>query len=236
MALSEDASTPAVVTGNSTSAALALTTASFSPPVNSLLVALFVYGHGGASPTSSVTDTGSHTWTAGPSLNNGANFVGIWYTYLTSAPGSITATGHDSLAVNQGGQFTVRVVNGAASNQTGAGSHTASGTGSAWSSSVTTTQNGSWVYVINQGNALSSTLTPTALTTTINNYQDSTGAATSVSGKQTSATSSPGATTLGWTSSSSNTWAWAALEILAAPTIPNKIVNINQAVMRAAVW
>jgi hypothetical protein len=101
VALAIDASTPAKATGATT----AITTASFSPPAGSMLLALvgrnWPNPAGGNSADGTVTGTGGLTWTlAGrKSLNTGSlggagtdTAVEIWRAFAVSAPGSITVT------------------------------------------------------------------------------------------------------------------------------------------------
>ena len=226
--ISEDSSTPAVATsqGNTTGS---IATGSFSPPAGSLLVATLNVGMGSVPPgTLSVTDSSGGTWTAGPSqtaTNNSWYGLGtrVFYRYVSSAPGSITVTGKDSVSGSdpdheQSMQLAVRVVDGAASSQSGAATATASSTtGSSKSAtkSVTTTAAGSWVYV---GAALTpdGSVTANSKTTTINQFDDTTSVNQLVSGRQSAATGTPGAVTLGWTSGTGRYWALAEQEILPA--------------------
>jgi LmbE family N-acetylglucosaminyl deacetylase len=227
--ISEDASTPAVATsqGNTTGA---ITTGSFSPPAGSLLVATVNVGMGSVPPgTLSVTDSAGGTWTAGPSQKIGTtNQYGlgtqVFYRYLSSAPGAITVTGNDSVFGTdpdheQSMQLAVRVVDGAAASQVGAATATASSTTSSTSAtkSITTTAAGSWVYI---GSALTpdGNVTANAKTTTINQFDDTTNVNQLVSGRQSAATATPGATTLGWTTGTGRFWTLAEQEILPATT------------------
>jgi hypothetical protein len=225
MAISEDASTPAAVysTGLSGSGNCVWTTASFSPPGGSLLVAEWSMGYsssGTAVPTMSSTISGNPAWTLGP--YNGASagmWSYIWTLQLTGAPGSITCTLTNTATSKQGGLFTVRVLAGAAVSQIGAASASLDGSSSVnQRSNLVTTTAGSWAYVTIADNTTSSSFTPTASTTTISSHSDSTDACAYVIGRQTSATSTPGSTSLGWVVSASAVFAWAALEILPANT------------------
>src|SRR5450755_1972985 len=96
MAIAEDASTPAIVsvTGSSTGV---WTTASFSPPANSLLVAIWGMGFSGSgtpSNTMSSTISGNPAWTAGPSDGTSTGAWAYIYTLQVggTAPGAITVT------------------------------------------------------------------------------------------------------------------------------------------------
>ena len=91
MAVSEDGSTPAVVTVGGGSTATTLATASFAPPAGSLLVAECVVNWNTApgQQTLSMADTGGGTWIPGPVVYTGASFsqVQIFTRPCPSAPG-----------------------------------------------------------------------------------------------------------------------------------------------------
>jgi hypothetical protein len=217
--IGEDASTPPAATKTVTSATMAVTTASFSPPAGTLLVATLDITHASGTPsvTMSSTIAGNPAWTTGPALNAGTNYAAVFYLYLASAPGAITVTATNSTSQSQNGQLSVRVVTGAASAQGGAGSNTASGTSTSFTGSVTTTETGSRVYLAVAANAAESSITPNGATTTIANYQPS-GGETLLSGRSSAGTGTPGSTAFGWTAGSSTTFTWAGLEILPSVT------------------
>ena len=222
MAIAEDASTPAVVTatGNSTGT---ITTASFTPPSNSLLVVVLNVGYtsaGSGIASVTISDTASGSYTAGPFLgDSAANNSGIWFRYLSSSPGSITVTATNSNHPAAGYQLAVRVLTGANSSQSGAASatHTGASATTAVTSAITTTTTGSAVYVAACGNS-GDTFTAAAATTLISNLTDATDAEVLGAGRATSLTGTPGATTLGFTSSGSVKFSWVALEILPTST------------------
>lgn len=228
MAITEDASTPAIATvsdaGTSTASTKTITSASFSPPANTLLVALVNGGWGNSATNAeaaSVTDSVGGTWTAGPAAvgtNTSARGVGaVFYRYLSSAPGAMTVT---ATVTNMcgGRQLAVRVLNGAASNQTGAGTGTSVFTTATTSGtvSVTTTVTGSVVYGVNDncGNASAFTASGTTSVLASGDFNDTADTVRLVSWKATSATGTPGATTFGvtWTTAAVNNVA--AMEIL----------------------
>ena len=226
MAITEDASTPAVVpvgdSGSTSPSTKTVTSAAFSPPANSLLVALV---NGGWATTSanaaSVTDSVGGTWTVGPAAvgtsTSARGVAAIFYRYLSSAPGSMTVTASIT-NLNAGRQLAVRVLNGAASNQTGAGSGTTvNPTGSTTCTvSVTTTVTGSQVYgaADNCGNA--SALSVNGVTTILSggDFNDTADSVRLVAWKGSSATGTPGATNFGGTWATSADYNIAALEIL----------------------
>ena len=163
MAITEDGSTPAVV--SSTASVSTRVTTSFSPPANSLLVAMVGCFSSGSNGVITVTDSGSHTWTK--ALESvGHTTVAIWRCQLTTAPGSITVTG--TYSNNAGDEYlAVRVLTGAATSQTGAGTatHLVTSSTTADTYSLTTTQTNSIVYGIADNWSNSSVLTPNAATT-----------------------------------------------------------------------
>jgi hypothetical protein len=218
VAISQDASTPGANTGTVASGSLTVTTpasGSFSPPVNSLVVAIVSMGRGSTTPSLTISDTGSHTWTSGPAVNGSNSSVWIFYTYLSAGATAIRVSAANSVSEGQGIQLDVRVLTGIAPTQTGAASATNTGTGVAWTSSLTTTEVNSWVMIAAAGNAAEATVTANGNTSTLNNYQTA-GESSQLSGEQATPTVTPGATTFGWTVGSSTSWSWAALEILPA--------------------
>jgi hypothetical protein len=212
MAIVEDGSTPAVVPKTAVGS---VATASFSPPANSLLVAIVSGGFSSSSnETITVSDSGSHTWATGITVSGHAR-VGIYLCQLTTAPGSITVTA--AFTGNAGDEYiAVRVLTGAATTQTGAGTAVLNNfNGAGATMSVTTTQTGSVVYGISDNYSNVSALTPNAATTLIGTaFIDSTNGSWASAWKSTSATGTPGATTFGGTYTSGTVSMAAALEIL----------------------
>ena len=218
MTISEDASTPGAKTGSTSYGTLSLTSAAFTPPSGSLVVVIVSAGHGTGTPAVTVTDSGSHTWTAAVTLNSGNNYAGVFRSYFSTSPGSITVTAANATTQGQGMLLDVRVVDGAASSQTGAGTVSASSTSAtSWTGSLTTTASGSWTYLAGAGNALESTVTANSNSFTLNNFQNPAGS-TGLSGRQNSSTGngSPAAVTYGWTVGTATSYTLAGLEILPA--------------------
>lgn len=223
MAIAEDASTPAPVPVTGTSGAC--TTASFTPPAQSLLVALVAGGWGsGSLMDASVTDSVGGTWTAGPNAQGTASaargVAKIFTRYLTTAPGAMTVS---ATFTNLGGgrMLAVRVLTGAASSQAGAGSNTrvdATGTTNG-ALTVPLTVTGSWVYGISDNCSINEALTPNAATTIVasGDYNDTTDTVRLVAWRSASATTSAA---VGTSPSFGGTWPTAdksntaALEIL----------------------
>ena len=225
MAISEDASTPAVVQVNDSSSAGSAVTASFSPPAGSLLVAVCAIGYANTvSPTLSISDSLSGTWANGPNEFNGTFAVGaaIFTQYFASAPGSMTVSFNTSVAgtasIGIDLLLALRVLNGAAASQSGAGSAGVNnGTSNPVAENITIGNTGSWAYF--SSGTLFSTMTPETSSATISGFGDSTTQNELTTGRQasTSGVGSTGATLFGWTSSSSGSgFAFAGLEILPA--------------------
>lgn len=233
MAITEDASTPAIIqqTGSGVS-----TTASFSPPSSSLLVALVSGGWGNtALMTAAVTDSTGGTWTAAVTAagtNTGLRGIAaVFYRYLPTTPGAMTVSA--TFTGLQGGrELAVRVLNGAASSQAGAGAGSqVNGTATtAGTVSVTTTVAGSVVYGIADNPNANNAYTPNAATSVLTGtptgvFADATDSVRLVAWKATNATVTPGATTLG------GTWTAAANSNIAAfEAIPQTVTVFQGAV------
>jgi hypothetical protein len=220
--LAEDGSTPAVVqvaygtTGTGTSA-------SFSPPAGSFVVvaASVTYdasdGTTGSSPLT-CKDSLSNSYAAGPAVNASHADLAFFTYYYASAPGSITVTVTNSNKSGQDMQLAPRVLTGAATSQTGAGTGTlaASASGNIYGP-LTTTTAGSWVYVAAGSWAALGTLTALSGTTTINTFYDGSSYLYMGAGRQSAATVTPGAVSVGWTYSQTAYLAqWIGLEVLPA--------------------
>lgn len=233
MAIATDGSTPAVV-AISSGGATSYTTASFSPPANSLICVLVTaakpFPTSGSVVTSVVvTDSGSHTWTAGPSVYGPGPAVEdcgvavVSYCYFPTAPGAITVTATFDVSVSQRVQVATRVLTGAAATQTGAGSNTklvakASKTTDG-TISVTTTVVGSLVFGIAGGiDPLGGSISHSVIGGTSQITTNGVSLANTTSWKQTTATTTPGATTFGGNWSVASAMAIAALEMLPVVT------------------
>lgn len=233
MSIVEDSSTPATVSVSANNA----TSASFSPPAGSLLVAIASFARtSSGTMTMAMSDTGSHTWSTGVLFNNASfpEIVGVFYTYLTTAPGSITTTVTTTGSGTAEGILATRVLLGAAVTQNGA-SNSAHATNTA-SISVTTTQQGSVVYGGVSDGGSNAALTVNGVTTQLAQQDDATTGTSTAVFKATSATTTPGATTYGYnTLSTGDGVVTAAFEILPAiyPRAPRAVL---QAVTRAGYW
>lgn len=233
MAIVEDSSTPATVSVSANSA----TTASFSPPAGSLLVAVAAFGRTlSGTMTMAASDSGSHTWSTGVLFNNSSfpEIVGVFYSYLTTAPGSITATVTTTGSGTAEGVLAVRVLLGAAVTQNGA-SNSAHATNTA-SIAVVTTQVGSVVYGGVSDGGSNATFTINGVSTQLVQQDDATTGTSTAAFKATNATTTPGSTTYGYnTLSTGDGVVTAAFEILPA-IYPRTPMAALQAVKRAAYW
>lgn len=210
-----DGSTPAAVdsAGNTS---LTAVTASFSPPSGSLaLVTVNIGLVGSSAMTVSVADSLSNSYTAGPS-EYAFSANGVWYFafYYTSAPGAITVTATRSSASAGLFSLVALVLTGANSNQSGAAAPAGVNNGSTtMESAITPTQVGSWCFASTVSNSAAGTADGL---TDDHNVHDSTDGVLSTLGH--AVTSTLTAETIGWLSGASAFWAWAAWEILPAPT------------------
>lgn len=232
----EDASTPAVV---SNTGATNPTTASFSPPGNSLLLALIGGGWGSSTVSATVTDSGGHSWINGPTATGATSgqfgVAKIAYTYLATAPGTMTVTA--TFTNLQGGAFlAVRVLNNAAAWQSGAGVNTVvSATTTVATISDTTTRANSLVYGIGDAATSNVPFTPNAATTSITTFADATDTVTLAAWKGSVQTTTPGATTFGGTWSATSVTNIAVFEVLPAVLIvPLAMTTVSQSLTRAA--
>lgn len=177
------------------------------------------------------TDSHSNTYTAGKSVPQStytcSAALAIFTHYYATAPGSTTVT--VTLAAGESDtngcciDICPIVLDGCASSQSGAATAAfgSASFGTTESLSITTTTAGSWVLVVAATNSHSGlTLTPTSLTTTITDGYDAVSGVDGfyAFGRATSATGTPGATSLGWTSSASGQELVIALEILPTTT------------------
>jgi hypothetical protein len=220
MAIALDASTPASATSTTSTTSVSLTTGSFSPPANSMVAVMISLGYSpiGSDPGLTVKDSNNNNYTVGPHVFDGTwDSVAIAYFYYTNAPGSITVTASRTSSTQAAWAIYPYVLTGASA--VAGASNTTSSTGSptSWTGSITTTVTGSWVLLATTI-ANTPTATPNGSTTTITQINATGVGEELLLGKATSATGTPGATTLGWTGSAGNNYAWAALEILPATT------------------
>jgi hypothetical protein len=160
-AIAVDSSTPAMKFVST--ASTAWSSNSFSPPANSLLVAVIGAASGGVttpSVTSMSDSLGSHlTWTKYNNINTFTDTeTEIWWAYTASAQTGMTATVNWN--VSSDGAVGVIVFTGAKSSQSGAATGTNSSGAGTPSKAITTTANNSLVMgAVSNWN--SGTVTPT---------------------------------------------------------------------------
>lgn len=221
MALAEDASSPAVITGTSGSNPLVSTTASFTPPAGSLLVAMAISGKssGGLQTAITISSSPAQTWTVAANAQGlGVDAGGtaqIAYTYLAAAPGATTVSA-SMTNISSGRSFLVKVITGAAVSQAGAGvnSRVQSTASTDGTISVTTTAVGSLVYGASDAIDGNSALTLNGATTLLNDFSNTVQASRYTQWKSAAVTVTPGATTLGGTYAATRKCSIVAVEIL----------------------
>jgi hypothetical protein len=228
-----DASSP---NASETTSSNSVTSVSFSPPADSLLVILCSWaGTYSSDPTctDSVGGTYAHPVHYSPGITGNGEGVDIYTRYLSSAPGSMQV-GYD---VNGGGTpanafMAILVLDNCASSQTGAESGTSdSGIGGSSSSEVTVTPSGtgSWLVCISGIgiNTSGTTITPvTSFTTIFNTYSGAGTGNNFLAGANETGPS--GSTTSGWSFSHTNVInSTGVLEILASAGTP---ANVDLAV------
>lgn len=196
-----------------------LTSNSFSPPANTMVVVPVEVGYGpsGSDPGVTMADSNGNTYTLGPHVFDGSwDYGAIFYFYYTNAPGSITVTATRTSS-NQTAWDIAPIVLQNTSSTVGASNTAFSASNvSSFTGSITTTVTGSWVYLAATA-ANTPTMTPNGSTWSLFTVAANGVGETLMAGKATSPTGTPGATTLGWTTSGIATqYALAMLEILPA--------------------
>jgi len=166
--------------------------------------------------TVTVTDSKGDTFTAGPHVagTNAPNSSWFFQSYETSAPGPLTVTAHQAGSHLGTLQLAVQVLDGAAASQAGAAAGTynaATGTANQ-THALTNTQSGSWLYVAVGNGDSSATLTPVGGQVNVNVWNDPASGNDGAIGRL--AASGTGSQVLGWTASDSDSFEWAAQEVL----------------------
>ena len=234
-----DGTSPPVVALTNTRATT-LTTASFTPPANTMLAVLASFEYqttGNSAPVLTVSDSASGTYVTGPSVYDGISAqAAIWTQYLYNSPGAITVSLAVTAAAPYGAILAVYVLDGPNPIQAGVGHATATPTvpTTGWTGNITTTKIGSWVMIAASGAAQAS-VTPSGITT-LEDYQDTIEGASLLTARQAAVTSTPGVTPLGWTSSKAGSFAWAALEILPAVPVIRPFALTRTAVRQASLY
>lgn len=179
----------------------------------------YLFGPNTTGVTLTCKDSHGNTYTAGPQKESpsGVGCAAVFTFVYVSAPGATTLTITCSNTTSAADcLITPTILTGQAASQTGAASVAANGGASASiQKPVTTTVTGSLVFLaaVTGSNV---TLTAIPSTTSISTWNDSSIGDTGGTGVSANATGTPGATTFGWSASSSVEFGFAALEILPA--------------------
>jgi hypothetical protein len=249
MAIADDATSPRLTNVNG-GLTKTVTSASFTPPSNSLLVAMVGsnwnahYALLPPAPLYTFTDSLTGTWTKVSESDAGsagaaASAVG-YRTISTGAAMTVAATWNaDALSKTQ--YLVIAVLNGAASTGTIAGSLFSGGSltgATTWATkTVTTTTVGSLVLSVMTYDVSGRTLTANGVTTQYGQNIDTGVGCSEMAGRATSLTTTPGSLTIGWSISGTGTKSASGeiVEIMpAAAGGPIRVVNVLQAVKRAS--
>ena len=190
----EDSSTPVPVFTASTVS----TTASFTPPANSLLVAVCNLGAASGTVTGTVTDSLSGVWSLRVRQNAASSgSAEIWVRDVGATPSAMTVTLTGSTGNST--QLSVRVVTNAGSAAQQQAGATAVKATSPADIPITAVAAGSQIYTSMVYTSASQALVVDSNTTAILSTQDATNGQTNGSAKMAGLTSAPGAYTVGWT-------------------------------------
>jgi hypothetical protein len=212
--LAEIPVTPQIV---SAVAGVASSTHSFSPPAGSLVVVTVAWLLGSnIGATVTCKDSLGNTFTAGPHAQDptDAGIAAVFSHAYVSAPGAVTVKATCTTTGFANVVIAPRIITGQAASQAGAGTVATSGSAStAVSKSITTTVKGSLVYLAAVA-PLVSTFTAIASTTTMLADADTFVGDTGAAGRLTAPTVTPGAVLVGWTSTGTYPFGFAALEVI----------------------
>lgn len=197
-----DSSSPATVTATGSTT----TTASFTPPANSLLVAIVSVNNasGSGTVTGTVSDSVSSTWTVVKrQTSTGFGTAEVWMMDAGSSPSARTVT---LTGTSSGVHLSVLALTGAG-NLAAQGAVTTGITGTAYTASVTNVGVGSLLVGALCRSSTAVTLTANAFTTAISTVSDATNGATYASFRSPTNTTTQTGPTYGFTNaaSSSNT-------------------------------
>lgn len=227
MAVVEDVSSPPVLRSTAGYTTATVVTASFTPPDGSLLVIMADIGYLSAwttAPTLSCTVTAGGTPTQlyqAADATRKFNAAACWYLPLPTSPGTITCTMTRANALGAASaQLMVRVLTGTtATANLLYGQVLANTTTTTASASVTPLGVGSQIYVSGQTDSISSTITPVATTTAVDNWADSTAGVNLGMGKVTALTADTSAQTVGFSVNGSTTRA-TIVQVVEVPPAP----------------
>jgi len=234
-AVSSNTLSETTVTSDQVTAAsgVASSTHSFSPAAGSLVVVPLAYLLSSAvTATVTVKDSLGTSYTVLQHQDAFGQGVAAIATHVyPAAPGAITVKvtcSNTALAADC--VISPRILTGQAAIQTGAGSVTGDAgntfppTSTTDHVSITTTAPNSLVYIATEGGP-NRTLTASAGTTSISTWNDASTGATGGTGRTTSVTGTPGATSVGWTTTAGLGWGTVALEILPASIVDTPVTS-----------
>lgn len=212
----EDASTP--TPAKVTATAGVAYSGTFSPPsgVWVYVTVNWLFGSN-ASATLTCVDTNGNSYTskAAKQDSNNATISAVFAFFYSSAPGAVAVKVTCSNTGSAGALIAPRVLVGAATSQTGAATATLAATSTSFTGSITTSTAGSIVYCVVGGSG-DFNLSPIANTTAVATWEDFNAGDSGAAGMSTSVTGAPGAVTFGFTTSPSNQYGWAAVEVIPA--------------------
>jgi hypothetical protein len=197
--------------------ASSVSTASFSPPVGSLLMVIVNALQGApGGDTVTVSDSKGDTFTAGPHIaaTTAPNSSWFFQVFEPTAPGPLTVTARQAGSNLGTVQLAVQVLDGAAASQAGAAAGTYNGaTGTtAQTQTLSNTHAGSLLYVAVGNGDSGALLSPVAGEVNVNVWNDPASGNDGAIGRL--AVSGTGAHLLGWTASQSDPFEWTAQEVL----------------------
>lgn len=189
----------------------------FSPPAATWVYVTVNWLFGSnISATLTCVDTNGNSYTskAAKQDSNDATINAIFAFYYASAPGAVAVKITCSNTGSAGALIAPRVIQGAATSQTGAATATAAATSGSFTGTITTSTAGSLVYCACGGSG-NFGLSPVSSTSTVAVWDDANAGDSGAAGISTSVTGAPGAATFGFTTSS-NQYGWAAVEVIPA--------------------
>jgi hypothetical protein len=235
VALAVDASSPARASGANTNGTLTITTASFTPPAGSVLVATVQSNdrNAGAGATGAVTNSGTAlTWTKVAErniLDSGGNsgYAGL---FVAVQPTSVAMTATFTLTPGTGGSATVNtptiklyVVTGADTTTPVGGSAEGSSTTNNLTTTAFTTVGASSLGFVSSTAWIDTGVgAPTSADCTYDAFDGVGGSIDALSGYKTLGTAGSSATfNLDDVGTAAGAWNWVSVEIKAAPVVPS---------------
>lgn len=222
MAIAESGTAPAVASG--TGATPTLSTASFTPPAGSLLVALAAlqWGLDGVCPHVGISDSLGGSWQQGPYQigpdPTDTGFVTICARYVPVSAAVSVAMSTFGLA--NGKFLAVKVLTGAAPLQRGAALSAARQLSADATLSITPRATGSVVYGLANSSLSAATFSPFGNTAVAGTFVNSTDGTSSAAWRQTTTTTAGTAVGLGGTWGTNEKTSVAAWEIMPVESMP----------------